>query len=73
MHYTPKFGTRILEIEIDNEVYHQLMADKKHDEIAVKETLKQDIDFIYNHMRLEWNHKNLPTQKHNNDHNNEEE
>lgn len=62
MAYQPKFGTRKIEIEIDIEVYHQLMADKKHDEEAVKELLKQDIDFIYNHMRLEYNHK-FPPQK----------
>lgn len=61
--YTPKFGTRKIEIEIENDVYHQLMADKKHNEDEVKKLLSQDIDFIYNYMRQEWNHKHLPIKR----------
>lgn len=61
--FKSRFGTRKVEIEIDVDVYHQLMADKKHDEIEVKKLLSQDIDFIYNYMRQDWNHKNIPSKK----------
>lgn len=61
--FKSRFGTRKVEIEIDVDVYHQLMADKKHDEIEVKKLLSQDIDFIYNYIRQEWNHKKHSKQK----------
>lgn len=48
---------RTVEIEVDGEVFLDLMRDCKGDEKEVKKQLASDIDFIYNHYRQLRNHQ----------------
>ena len=47
---------RTIEIEVDGEVFLDLMRDCKGDEKEVKKQLASDIDFIYNYYRQLKNH-----------------
>lgn len=46
------FVKRKVEIEIESDVWFQLMKDHKQNEEAVKKQLEEDIDFIYNYTRF---------------------
>lgn len=48
---------RTIEIEVDGEVFLDLMRDCKGDEKEVKKQLASDIDFIYNYYRQLRNHE----------------
>jgi len=47
-----KFPKRSVTIEVEHEVYMDLMIEAKQDEQQVKKILEDDISFIYDHYRL---------------------
>lgn len=47
-----KFPKRQVVIEVEHEVYMDLMIQAKQDEKQVKKILEDDISFIYDHYRL---------------------